>query len=534
MEKIDNLRNKLTKMSNEELINYAISQEIAKDQYLEQLTVMRTKMFQKTSEKIDPNQVSLFNEAEYVFEASDEEKSDETRIQSKPRNRGKKKKEVDFSNIETRTIHHSLEDKTCSACGGTLIEIGTKVVEVLKFQRAEYFMERHVIHEYACKNCGMESVPEDAPVRLIEGSKVSSSVVAGIASNKFMMDIPLYRQEKDLNRQGIMISRANMSNWLIRCSDDYLQYVFKEMHKDVQALDILHVDETTHVCIEDKKGSREKSYEWLVVSGMYEPKQMALYFYSENREYDTLNDILTVNTDRFIQSDGYGAYHNESYGTDVACMAHIRRKIFEAATASPLYPRYKKCKSDEERKAILESSPSFANQMELLGYIQKLSKIDDEIKNVNMEDKLRIKIEKSLPVFNALYQKIESIIGDYTEKSKMGIALRYAINEKKYMKNYYLDGRLELTNNRAERQIKSFVMARKNFLFSSTSRGANSSSIYMSLIESAKMNGLDPIRYIEYVLERLSREGLKDKVIKEVLPYSPSIPKEIKSKSSNK
>lgn len=96
MEKIDNLRNKLTKMSNDELINYAIAQEIAKDNYLEQLTAIRTKQFQKTSEKIDPDQISLFNEAEFVYENTTEEEKTEVAIQSKPKKKSKKKKETDF------------------------------------------------------------------------------------------------------------------------------------------------------------------------------------------------------------------------------------------------------------------------------------------------------------------------------------------------------------------------------------------------------------------------------------------------------
>lgn len=532
MEKIDNLRNKLTKMSNDELINYAIAQEIAKDNYLEQLTAIRTKQFQKTSEKIDPNQGSLFNEAEFVYENTTEEEKTEVAIQSKPKKKSKKKKETDFSNLETKTIHHVLENKVCPECGGTVKEIGTKTIEVLKYRKAEYFIEKHIIHEYACNSCGKETVPEDAPARLIDGSKVSSSVVAGIAANKYMMDVPLYRQEKDLHRQGILITRANMSNWLIRSCEDYLQFLFDKMHKDFQKLEIIHADESTHVCIEDKKESREKSYEWLLVSGMYEQKQMALYFYSQSREYDTLNDLLMVNKGRFIHSDGYGVYHDDSYGIDVGCMAHVRRKIYEAATTSPLFSKYNKTKDKEEKRAILESSPSFANQIQLLGYIQKLFDIDEKVKKAKMEDKLKIKNEESLPVFNVLYEKIEEILMDYTEKSKMGIALRYAINQKEYLKNYYLDGRLELSNNRAERSVKSFVMARRNFLFSSTARGARSSSVYLSLIESAKMNGLDPAKYLEYVLDRLSKDGLKDEVIEELLPYSAKIPNDIKAKKS--
>ena len=137
-------------------------------------------------------------------------------------------------------------------------------------------------------------------------------------------------------------------------------------------------------------------------------------------------------------------------------------------------------------------------------------------------------LDGSLPIFNELYELIESIQNSYLPKSKMGKAITYALNEKEYLRNYYLDGRLENSNNRAERMIKDLVMARKNFLFSNTERGARSSSVYMSLIESAKLNNLEPYRYLIYVLDRLSKEGLRDEIIEEVLPYSKSIPNSVR------
>ena len=116
----------------------------------------------------------------------------------------------------------------------------------------------------------------------------------------------------------------------------------------------------------------------------------------------------------------------------------------------------------------------------------------------------------------------------------MGKAITYALNQEEWLRNYLLDENLELSNNRGERSIKPFVMARKNFLFCKTELGAKHSSIWFSMIESAKMNGLDPFKYMTYVLERLSKEGVNDKVIQEVLPYAKQLPKELYSKSKSK
>ncbi len=531
MENDKDLRDKLSKMSKEEIVEYAIGQERAKNAYIEMIMSMNNKTFKKKSEKMAYNQMSLFDEIEYTYEKSKPEEFDESLIEAKPKKkkRGKKTKETDYSNLERKTIHHAILNKICPFCGEKLVQTGQKVIEVLKYQKAYYYIEQHIVYEYACNSCGKEEiVSTDAPTRLLERSKVSSSVVAGIATNKFILDVPLYRQEKDLKRQGIYITRQNMSNWLIQSCEFYLEPIFKQMHKDIQQLDILHLDETTHICIEDKNEEREKSYEWLMASGAHEPKQMVLYFYSESRKFDTMNDLLKIKPKRYIQSDGYGVYHKKEYGTDVGCMAHIRRKFYEAMCVDPIYTKLKKIKDRKKAREIIESNPSYKNVVMILNLIKKLFEIDQKIKNEPLENRLKMKEDESLPVFNELYDLIESQKNSYLPKSKMGKAVNYALNEKVYMKNYYLDGRLEISNNRAERFIKEMVMARKNFLFSNTVRGARCSSVYMSLIETAKMNNLDPYRYIEYALDMLSQKGLTDENIGNVLPYSETIPNSVR------
>lgn len=529
MQNIDELRNKLSEMDKEELINYTIEQQIAKEQYLEQLKIFRTKKFSKTSEKVSPDQLSLFNEAEAVLDAATPEELDEASISPKQKKKQKNGK-IDYSKLDVKTIHHDLDDRTCRECGGTLKEVGTSIIEVLRYQPAKFYLEKHIVHNYECRSCNTETKSEDAPVELIEGSRAGAEVVAAIARDKFVLGTPLYRQEQDLKRRQIFISRQNMSNWLIRCAEDYLEFVFDRMHKDIQNCDIVHMDETTLVVIEDKD-NRSKSYEWLLMSGREEEKQMALYFYNETRQYDTLDKLLTLNKNRFICSDGYGAYHNEEYGINIGCMAHLRRYFYEAMEASPSNSEYNKLKDKDEKKKYLEENPSYSNILNLLVVIQKLFDIDQRLKEIPIENRMAMKESESLPLLNVLYEDIRKLEVQYSKQSKMGKAITYALDQERYIRNYMKDGRIEISNNRAEIKIKPFVTARKNFLFSNTKRGAKSSSIYFSLIESAIMNNLDPYKYLVYVLERLSRDGLKDEVIEEVLPYSNKLPANIYTKA---
>ncbi|MGN0350116.1 MAG: IS66 family transposase [Roseburia sp.] len=528
MQNIDELRKKLSEMDREELINYTIEQQITKEQYLEQLRVFRTKKFSKTSEKVSPDQLSLFNEAEAVLDSASSEELVEEAIAPKPKKR-RKEKTIDRSKLDVKTIHHELEDMKCSKCGSQMKETAPSVVEVLRYQPAKFYIEKHIIHNYECRQCFEMAQGNDAPVELVEGSIVSAEVVAGIAREKFVMGTPLYRQEQDLKRKQIYISRQNMSNWLVRCAEDYLKFVFERMHRDIQKCDIVHMDETTLVVIEDKE-TRDKSYEWLLMSGREEEKQMALYFYNESREYKTLEWLLTLNKKRYILSDGYAAYHSGEYGIDVGCMAHLRRYFHEAMEASPSHKVYEKIGEKEEKKKYLESHPGYANTLRILAIIQKIFEVDRIVMEAEPEKRMKIKTEKNLPLFDELFEFIKSIEGEHSCQSKMGKAITYAINIEPYVRNYFKDGRLEVSNNRAERKIKPFVTGRKNWLFSKTKRGAQSSSIYYSLIETAIMNQLDPYKYLVYVLERLSRDGLKDKVIEEVLPYSKTLPKELYTK----
>lgn len=145
-----------------------------------------------------------------------------------------------------------------------------------------------------------------------------------------------------------------------------------------------------------------------------------------------------------------------------------------------------------------------------------------------------MKEEKMSVLFDEFFEYVKQLEGKYPDKSNIGKAITYAKNQEKWLRNYLLDENLELSNNRGERSIKPFVMARKNFLFSNTESGAKHSSIWFSMIESAKMNGLEPTKYMTYVLERLSKEGVSETVIQEVLPYAEQLPIKVYAKSKSK
>ena len=539
MVKETEIRDNLAKLNHDELLAYAIKAEIDRQTLMEQLMTMRNRKYGHSSEKVSPDQLSLFNEAETILdEASKEEiieESEKTSEERKKKVRAKKGKETDYEGHVTKTVHHTLEKPVCDECGSPMKEIGADYFYELRHIPARLDVIRHVVHKYKCTNeeyhdCKAKIVSGDTSDfhRLIDGSVVSPSLAAGIAVNKFVYDVPLYRQEQEYKRQGLPVTRQNMSNWLIQSSERYLEPVFNAMVQDLRGLTYRHMDETTLVVLENKE-SREKSYEWLAMSGKSEEKQMALYFYNESHKHSMVDEILGPDARGYVQSDGYEAYHNRTF-TNVGCWAHVRRKFVDALQndSEKMWNRYQKA-SKEEKRQMIEENEALAHKLKILSLIKRMFELDQKA-----EDRKKMKQEKMPALFDEFFECIKQLNGTYPEKSNMGKAITYALNQEEWLRNYLADENLELSNNRGERSIKPFVMARKNFLFSKTERGAKHSSIWFSMIESAKMNGLDPFKYMTYVLEKLSKEGVNDTVIQEILPYSKQLPKELYSKSKSK
>ena len=196
VEEINKLQEKLEKMDREELMEYAIGETISKMTYLDQLASMKRSKFGSTSEKTSLEMLPLFNEIEKTLDNVNpvDLLEPEVKDTKKGKKRKPKTKENDYSDLEIKeTIHHSLKDRSCPECGSLMKELKPTISYELKHKPAEWFLIKHVIHNYVCPECSKESdgivcvEPKDKPVRLIEGSVVTSSAVAGLAYNKYVL-----------------------------------------------------------------------------------------------------------------------------------------------------------------------------------------------------------------------------------------------------------------------------------------------------------------------------------------------------------
>ena len=458
--------------------------------YEQRLRLSRHKQFGASSESSgqNPDQLSFFNEAEVCADANVPE-PELVEIEKHYRKRTRLTTDKLPDSLPVEIVEHDLpeDEQVCPSCGGELHVMGRDVRRELVIIPAQVKIREHVRKVYTCRDCewdenGYPIVKSPMKDPVIKGSFASPEAIAQLITQKFVMGSPLYRQEQELNRQGIGLSRQTMSNWLLKATEDWLEPIYDGMHEVLLNCEVLHADETTlQVLREPGKAAQSKSYMWLYRTSGDKRDPIVLYDYQPDRKTRRPVDFLK-GFKGYLHTDGYEAYHSLGSGiTVIGCWAHARRKFDEALKSLP--------EKDQEGSHALVGKQ----------YIDKLFMLEREFADLSAQERYKKRLELSKPLLEAFYSWLASAA--ILPKSTVGDAKRYALSQKKYLERYLMDGRLEISNNRAERSIKPFVIGRKNFLFANTPRGARASAVMFSIIETAKENGLDPYRYLVYIFE---------------------------------
>ena len=469
------------------------------DWLTQQFKLMQARQFGSSSEKTaaDMDQFSLFNEAE--AEADPEAPEPEMEQIAYTRKKPKGKREADFSGLPTEQVICELpeNERICPDCGNPMHACGHTVLRrELTCIPAQYKVTEYVQTVYSCRQCeeNSEHVPmkkSDVPAALIPGSGIASpSLLAQILNNKYTLALPLYRQEQELKRIGVNISRQNMANWIIAAHKRWFAGIFELLHEELQCNEILHAYETTlQVLHEDGRKATQKSYVWLYGTSGDTKRPVVLYDYQPSRAGECASNFLDGFAGK-LHTDGYDAYHCKLSLTItvVGCWAHMRRKFTDTLKSIP---------EDVRANNPAKTGLDYCNR--LFGMEAKYAK-----QGLDFDERRRARAKESKPVaekFFAWAKKEDA--QNPIPKSFLGMALTYAVNQESWLMNVFLDGRLELSNNRAERSIRSFAVGRKNWLFCNTPAGADASAAAYSLIETAKANGLKPFEYLKFLLERL-------------------------------
>ena len=463
---------------------------------LEQLGLAKKREFGSSSERIQEglmDQLGLnFNEAEAYAYGTKSATPEQVAVKAHER----KRKSGSVTDIvpegtPTEVIEHRLseEERICNSCGTLMEEIGKEVHRSLQMEPAKFWIREDVYYTYACKQCeettgeaNILKTPKE-PV-LYPGSFASAEAVAHIMTQKFVMYSPLYRLEQEFNREGLKLTRQTMANWMLNTSDTWLRPIYDVLHRDLCQESVLHGDETTlQVLKESGKAATSKSYMWLYRTSGCAKAPVVLYEYQPSRKAAHAEEFLK-GFSGWLHADGYQGYHKLPENIRVVgCWAHARRKFDEALQTIP----------QEDRKGSLAATGEC--------HCTRLFQLEKALAELTPEERYTKRLELEKPVLDALLAWANETMPKAAPTSALGKALHYLLEQWPYLVRYLEDGRLELSNNRAERSIKPFVIGRKNWLFANTPAGARSSAVIYSLIETAKENHLDPYRYLLWVLK---------------------------------
>ena len=505
-------------------------QNIQIDNMIQALLHARKKLFGPSTEVTQTDgQLSLF---ESVQELAEQLNLSKEKITVKPYTRTARKPGVRKEMLagfpqEVEKYVLPAEEK-CSVCGGEMKVTGKKVVRTeVEFQPAKLIVKQIIQQVAKCVNCGTEDSPNEkchfqkaaVPVPPLAYSISTPSLIAQVMYQKFALGLPLSRQEKDWYRLGLVLSRSNMANWVIRCSEEWFKPVYWRIYEKLLECDLIHMDETRIRCNkEEGKLPSSESFMWVMRSAASEDIQAAFFFYSRSRGGENARKLLK-DFNGYLITDAYARYDTVPDIKRALCWSHARRYLIESI---PL---------DSQGKEIPGSKGAEGRE-----YINLLFKVEEEIKNLPYEEKKQKRQDASKPILDAFWTWVEKTSAMYTTNEKLTQALGYCQNQRKYLETFLEDGRIPLSNNYCEANIKPFATARRAWLFADTPKGAFANGVLYTLVESAKANDLDVYEYLKHLLtERPNNHHLeKPSVIDRLLPWSKELPEQCRMKRNRK
>ncbi|MEJ8737030.1 IS66 family transposase [Erysipelotrichaceae bacterium HCN-30851] len=409
--------------------------------YLEQLKKNKQKMSGKSKEKsslILQDELQLFDEADVMAEQDKEEESVNI---AEYKRRKKKKYTIDNlpKNVEKEYIEYDLEDKQCPTCGNQMHKIKVEERYEIKMIPAQVKLIVHQIPVYACRKCQKKGsgtlIKANGPAMLFPKSLASASLVSYLMDMKYNKGVPIYRIEQSTKQEGILFPRNTYARWMIESSDQYLEKVYEQMHEHLLKEEIIHADETKHTVFTDgrKDSEAKNTYVWTFRTGKYTKHPIVLYVHKGGRKGEIAETFLNGYHD-YLLTDDYAGY-NGVHAIRVFCHAHVRRKFADIVKGQ-------------------KGAGSVEIATEVIHKYQKIFNTDKAIRERNGKNINMIKTDRNKeirPLTDELFTYLKDTAPKVAPKTELYKAINYALDNEKELYGYFDDGRLELTNNLAER-----------------------------------------------------------------------------------
>jgi transposase len=405
---------------------------------------------------------------------------------------------------ETTAAHHDASGQACgcTSCGGRLRRIGADVSEQLEYLPARFKVIRHVRPKLACTKC-QTIFQAAAPSRPVARGMAGPGLMAHVMVAKYCDHAPLHRQARIYAREGVQLERSTLAGW-VEHGDALLDPLVAALGRYVLAAHKLHADDTPVKVLAPGTGKTKTGRLWVYVrdersAGNAAPAA-AWYRYSPDRKGEHPQSHLSK-FKGVLQADAYGGWtklYEDGRVIEAACWAHARRPWWDLYLATG------------------RAEDSLAAQA--LRRIRALYEIEAEVRGQPPELRKAQRRERALPLLEDMRVWLQALLPRVSAKSQLAQAIAYSLTRWTALTRYLDDGRIEIDNNAAERALRGVALGRNNYLFMGSDAGGQRAAAMYSLVETAKLNGLDPEAYLREVFERIAEHPINR--IDELLPWN--------------
>ena len=469
-----------------------------------QLAKLRRARFGQSSEQMDSGQLPLtLEELKAAVAGAERAAQLETSKAAKGQPVRRKKLPEHFEHVDNIIAP---AECACPDCGGELKDLGTPdEAEVLDVKTVTFTVTRHIRPKKRCPKCSC-IVQAPAPSRPIERSFAGASLLALVLTWKYGFHLPLYRQCQIFAHAGMTLSRTTLMQW-VGASSQLLGPLVAALAKYVLSASNLNADDTPIKVLAPGSGKTKRGHLWTYVRdgtawGSTDPPAV-WYRYSPSWHGRYPQRHLSHFCGK-LQVDGYAGFDalfvpqsptKAARVTEIACFAHLRRKFFDLYEAL--------------------NSPVAQDALER---IRLLYEIETAIRGQSAAERLKQRQKHAVPLLASLHAWMIATAARVDKESALAKAFNYGFNHWDALQRYAEDGHLEIDNNTAERSVRGIGVGKKNYLFFGSDTGGERAAIMYSIIETCKLNHIDPQRYLQYVLERIAEHPINR--IEELLPWN--------------
>ena len=475
------------------LTNEVQSQALLIQKLQHQLHGANRHRFGSKSESMD--QLQLFTENAEIAAATAEEVAPAPEENTEPKVKPKRKPLPEHLDRNKQVLSPG---EACIECGGDLKILGEDITEELEYIPGRFVVNQIIRPRAACTCC--ESIQQaPMPSRPIERGRPGPGLLAHVLVNKYADHLPLYRQSQIYAREGVDLDRSTLADWVGK-STALLEPLADAIAKQVKAGSALFADDTPLKMLAPGNKKTKTARIWAYVRGErpWSNKSPPCVWYQFTVDRKGEHPVKHLSGYQgWVHADGYSGFNGvfgENKASEVACMAHIRRKLVDVFAA--------------EGSAIAG---------EAIKRIAQLYGVEKQARGQSQEARVALRQSKAKPTFDDLEIWLHAQLPKISGKSPLAKAIRYALNRLPKTRPYLDNGFLELDNNTAERAMKPVAIGRKNWMFAGSQRGGNSMAIAYTLIETAKLNKVDPQAWLTWVLERIADHKINR--IDELMPW---------------